>query len=147
MIYCKLGTDSDVFMYEEDHGFVCGTCRLRKNGDDVVMSSPREALEHLEKHAHQTHPNTRHKVPQYAINRLRRQTYGTYAYVWYWNPVHQTEYNLGYEHDSEIPYDEVFDIAEEIANTGLNVMIVHGVAKDGKLTRGVWVDDRQFQQR
>ncbi len=63
------------------------------------------------------------------------------AFIYYFHS-HSLSKITGYEHNSEIPYDQVFAIAEEIVNKGLNVMITQ---HSNGIT--LYVDDKTFKQR
>ena len=73
MSYCRF-SDGDVYMYATfDDKIVCCTCRLnQKNKWDMhpntILNSSEEALEHLKEHI-----KAEHKVPKYAIDRLREE--------------------------------------------------------------------------
>jgi archaellum biogenesis ATPase FlaH len=71
MSYCRIGNDSDVYVLGNgDGGIQCMCCRLLENWyDSFTCSTEQEMLEHLEQHK-----SVGHKVPRYAINRLRRET-------------------------------------------------------------------------
>lgn len=54
----------------------------------------------------------------------------------------------GLEHNSEIDYYKIFEIAQEVFNKGLNVMIVHTKVSDDNDILGIlYIDDRNFKQR
>lgn len=63
------------------------------------------------------------------------------AFIYYFYSLSLSKIT-GYEHNSEIPYDKVFAIAEEIFNKGLNVMITQ---HSNGIT--LYVDDKTFKQR
>lgn len=65
------------------------------------------------------------------------------ASIYFW-AYQDFESITGYKHTQEIAYDDVFTIAEEISNKGLNVMIQ--ISNDKKY-RTLFVDDRRFTQR
>ena len=52
----------------------------------------------------------------------------------------------GYEHCSEIPIEQLFDVAKELYNSGLNVMIVHNRNLDSDISATLFVDDKNFKQ-
>ena len=52
----------------------------------------------------------------------------------------------GYEHGTKIPIEQLFVVAQEIYNTGLNVMIVHR-KDEGDVAATLFVDDKNFKQR
>ena len=64
------------------------------------------------------------------------------ATIFYW-AFQDFEKITGYKDRQEIPYNDVFQIAQEIFAKGLNVMIYHKT--DGGIT--LFVDDRRFTQR
>lgn len=53
------------------------------------------------------------------------------------------EKQSGYEHKEQIPAWKVWDVAQDIFSTGLNVMILH--ESPDKIT--LMVDDKRFRQR
>lgn len=55
----------------------------------------------------------------------------------------------GYDHNSEIPHDKIFDIQKEIFEKGLNVMLYHtnGSNTDNDVKVILFVDDRRFTSR
>lgn len=65
------------------------------------------------------------------------------ATIFYW-AFQNFEKITGYEHGQEIPYDKIFEIAQEIFNTGLNVMIYHHNDNEN-IT--LFVDNKRFTQR
>lgn len=67
MSYCRFSGESDVYLYASVGRLVCCSCLLNTN-DDSWLYSPREALEHLK-----THRKAGHKVPKWALDRLKRE--------------------------------------------------------------------------
>lgn len=54
----------------------------------------------------------------------------------------------GYDHNVEIPYDEVFDIAKKALDAGLNIMITSNVKFDDETTGYIlYVDNGRFRQK
>jgi len=53
------------------------------------------------------------------------------------------ENQSGYEHQEQIPAWKVWDVAQEIFSTGLNVMILH--ESPDRIT--LMVDDKRFRQQ
>lgn len=79
MSYCRLGTDSDVYIYstivvtpEPHRGIVCCLCSLHEvEGEYYVTATNKPAREmhiHLLKHV-----DAGHKVPQRAFDRLEKE--------------------------------------------------------------------------
>ena len=64
------------------------------------------------------------------------------AVIYYW-ALQRFEERTGYEHNQEIPVEEVFDIQKKIFNMGLNTMLYHS----GEDNIILFVDDRRFTQR
>lgn len=151
MSYCRFDDDSDkdFYFFSEEEGveevYVCYKCRLQKNRPNVKMHSPKDALQHLEDHKKQTHPTKRHKVPEIALRRLRKEAYGSSACIHFWACGRFDQ--IRYENNQEVPYDKVFEIAEEISNIGLNVAIVNCIGEIEEARRIILVDDRVFSQR
>jgi hypothetical protein len=54
--------------------------------------------------------------------------------------------NLRYQHLEEIPAWQVWDVAQEIFNEGLNVMITHS-SHGGEQKVILYVDNKNFKQR
>lgn len=73
MSYCRWH-EGDVYLYASVKGYVCCCCALGRSPaerdvserKDVLLASPRIALEHLH-----THRNGGQKVPERAFNRLQ----------------------------------------------------------------------------
>lgn len=75
MSYCRMGPDSDVYLYPSIHGYTCCSCRLaeprKTEGNyytyhpDHVLSHPIDTFFHLLRHR-----ETGHKVPEQAFNML-----------------------------------------------------------------------------
>jgi hypothetical protein len=57
----------------------------------------------------------------------------------------------GHDHNSEIPYEKVFEVAKDVFEKGLNVMVIQTSAKDkeawGAVGAVLYIDDRNFKQR
>ena len=56
----------------------------------------------------------------------------------------------GFDHNSEIPYDRVFEIQKDIFEKGLNVMLYHlpkGNDNDKDIRIILFVDDKRFTSR
>jgi len=68
------------------------------------------------------------------------------ATIYFW-ACQNFESSTGYKHTQEIPYDDVFKIAEEIANKGLNVMIQSYNSPTGRKVRTLFIDNQRFTQR
>jgi len=67
MSYCRF-SDGDVYMYPSGKGIIeCCACRL-PGGDFRLFSTKQDALDHL-----MWHKRAGHKVPQHAIDRLKRE--------------------------------------------------------------------------
>jgi len=65
MAYCRFGRDSDVYVYEGEHGIECCRCRLL----DVAFftaAGPAGMMEHL-----LAHRAAGHRVPDGALRELR----------------------------------------------------------------------------
>lgn len=65
------------------------------------------------------------------------------ATIFYW-AFQNHESITGYADRAELPYDKVFEIAQEIFDKGLNVMVFHNNV-EGSIT--LFVDDRRFTHR
>lgn len=64
MAYCRVGEDSDVYMYPTTDSIVCCGCILDDmDGTEFILR--RDAILHLELHI-----TWGHKVPNYAFERL-----------------------------------------------------------------------------
>ncbi len=63
MAYCRMGEDSDVYMYNSGVGWIC-CCGV----DDVVLETREEALQHLLQHR-----DKGDRVPQSAVDRLIKE--------------------------------------------------------------------------
>ena len=66
------------------------------------------------------------------------------AIVFYWAGGYDLAKRTGWFHNQEIEVDEVFAVAQEIFNKGLNVMIYRNKINDN-IT--LFVDHMRFQQR
>ena len=65
MSYCRVSTDSDVYVFYNTGDFYeCCGCRF--GGPSPMLRTATEMLEHLRKHQ-----EAGHKVPQYAIDGLK----------------------------------------------------------------------------
>jgi len=64
------------------------------------------------------------------------------ATIFYWALQDFSE-KTGYEHNQEIPFEEIFSIQAFIFGLGLNTMLYH--AGDDSVV--LFVDDRRFSQR
>ena len=62
MIYCKWGPDSDVYLFRTSWGGYLCCCCLLLDGTSWGMATPKEALEHLQKHSLETHLVLDHAV-------------------------------------------------------------------------------------
>jgi len=49
----------------------------------------------------------------------------------------------GYKHNQEVPANDIYNVAKDIFDAGLNVMLYHS----GKENIVIMVDDKRFQQR
>jgi hypothetical protein len=58
----------------------------------------------------------------------------------------QYEDSIGYKHNQEIPVSDIWKVAEEIYNKGLNVKITHS-SHNGEKKIMLYVDDKHFNQR
>ena len=68
MSYCRLGPESDVYMFNHvDGGIECCICAFQPypGPGSIRFSTPQEALEHLMKHR-----EAGHKVPQSVIDAI-----------------------------------------------------------------------------
>ena len=66
------------------------------------------------------------------------------AIIYYWAGGHHLAKRTGYEHNEEIPVEKVFEIAQEIFDKGLNVMIYRNKINDN-IT--LFIDHLRFQTR
>ena len=66
------------------------------------------------------------------------------AHVYYWACGYDLAKVSGYDHNEEIPYEDVFKIAQEIFEGGLNVMVYRNKDNDN-IT--LFVDHMRFQTR
>ncbi len=72
MSFCRLGPDSDVYVYESDRGLECCFCSLRNSSP---YKTARGMLKHLA-----IHRRRGDKVPQDAINMLLNEFAPTVQY-------------------------------------------------------------------
>ncbi len=71
MSYCRMGQDSDVYMYPHINGYiVCVNCKLseRPYDDEMQFKTQKQAIAHLEHHI-----ASGNKVPKYAIEILKKE--------------------------------------------------------------------------
>ena len=66
------------------------------------------------------------------------------AHIFYWASGYHLATKIDYAHNQEIPVEDVFKIAQEIFDKGLNVMIYRHKENDN-IT--LFVDHMRFQQR
>ena len=66
------------------------------------------------------------------------------AKIFYWANGFEFAKRTGYEHNQEIPVEDVFKIAQEIFDTGLNVMVYQNKDNDNVT---LFVDNKRFTQR
>lgn len=64
------------------------------------------------------------------------------AHIYYWACQNFKELT-GYEHDQEIPVEDVYAVMASIFEKGLNVMLYH--SSDDNIT--LFVDNKRFGQR
>ncbi len=68
MSYCRLGDDSDVYLFPSYDVFICYMCKLRKDENNRKFKTLREVLKHLNRHI-----KAGHKVPKYAFDRIKKE--------------------------------------------------------------------------
>lgn len=73
MSYCRMGEDSDVYLYCGPEGIVCCSCRLQKlrgypyvYSPDFILKDQHSAIMHLALHRARGH-----RVPLYATSSIR----------------------------------------------------------------------------
>lgn len=66
MSYCRLGDDSDIYIYESRNHIVCCMCLFHNREGDEKFQKRSHMINHIEKHF-----RAGHKVPLYAIERIK----------------------------------------------------------------------------
>ncbi len=74
----------------------------------------------------------------------KKKQFKTKCIVAYW--YYRFEKETGYKHNQEIKRSKLMSVAEEILNTGLNVML-QNTTIDNEHTIVLWVDNSKFGQR